>query len=88
MLRRTSWDSVKQCCLPYRRRMPEQSELYRLVYHHRYELELLWEERFQSQYGVLRDEVLTTLDNYLNCGLLAHVGGRIPISSQTTTLKI
>lgn len=32
----------------------------------------MWEERFQPTYGVLRDEVLKTFDEYLSCGLLQH----------------
>jgi hypothetical protein len=32
----------------------------------------VWEERFQPEYGCLRNEVLKALDAYLNCGILAH----------------
>jgi len=46
--------------------------LYRLVYQYRDELEWCWEERFQSEYGALRDEVLAAFDAYLNCGILLH----------------
>lgn len=42
------------------------------MYHERERLQWLWEERFQSEYGCLRDEVLAALDAYLDCGLLAH----------------
>ncbi|NBW41893.1 hypothetical protein EBR25_12970 [bacterium] len=42
--------------------------LYRLVYEYRDELEWSWEERFQPEYGALRDEVLSAFDAYLNCG--------------------
>jgi hypothetical protein len=77
MLRRLIWNSVKDHCQYYRRRVPERSELYRLVYHQRDKLELLWEERFQPRYGVLRDEVRKALDSYLNCGLLAHGAARV-----------
>ena len=54
------------------RRCPEASVLYRLVYHYRNELQWRWEEMFQSQYGALRDEVLKSLDKYLDCGILVH----------------
>jgi hypothetical protein len=42
------------------------------VYQYREELEWSWEEQFQSEYGVLRDEVPKALDAYLNCGILLH----------------
>jgi hypothetical protein len=45
--------------------------------HGRDELSRVWEDRFQATYGVLRDEVLTTFDEYLNCGLLAHGAARV-----------
>lgn len=56
----------------YRRRKPEETPLYRIVYHGRDELPRVWEERFQGIFGVLRDEVLETFDEYRNCGLLQH----------------
>jgi len=71
------WERTKNALQHYRRRTPEQSELYRVVYHGRDELSRVWEDRFQSTYGVLRDEVLTTFDEYLNCGLLAHGAARV-----------
>lgn len=42
------------------------------MYQSRQELEWTWEDRFQPEYGCLRDEVLKALDAYLNCGILAH----------------
>ncbi len=48
-----------------------------MVYHGRDELTRVWDDRFQSTYGVLRDEVLTTFDEYLSCGLLAHGAARV-----------
>ena len=47
-----------------------------VVYHGRDELERAWLERFQAENGVLRAEVLTTFDEYLNCGLLCHGAAR------------
>lgn len=52
----------------YCRRKPEQTPLYLIVYHGRDELPRVWEDRFQLTYGVLRDEVLETFDEYLNSG--------------------
>lgn len=77
MLQCRRWESTKNSLQHYRRRTPEQTQLYRVVYHGRDELSRVWEERFQSTYGVLRDEVLTTFDEYLNCGLLAHGAARV-----------
>ena len=56
----------------YSRRQPENSVLYRLIYHHRDELERRWDELFSDRYGALRPAALNTLDEYLNCGILAH----------------
>ena len=73
MLRRyRCWDETKQKLQHYKRREPEKGALYRVVYHGRDELERAWSERFQAEYGVLRAEVLTTFDEYLNCGLLCR----------------
>lgn len=88
MLRRYTWKSVRKRCQHYRRRRPESTELYRLVYHSRDELEHVWEERFQQQYGVLRDEVLRALDEYLNCGLLEHGAARVYCDSCKQSLLV
>lgn len=77
MYRCERWESAKEKLQHYRRRQPETTELYRCVYHGRERLPLVWEERFRSTYGVLRDEVLETFDAYLNCGLLAHGAARV-----------
>jgi hypothetical protein len=77
MLRRYTWESQKQKLQHYKRRQPETSVLYQLVYHSRDDLEYQWESRFQHEYGVLRDEVTKTLDEYLNCGILAHGAARV-----------
>ena len=72
MLRRYTWEKAREKLQHYRRRNPEASPLYQIVYHSRDDLQFQWEARFQHQYGCLRDEVLKTLDEYLNCGILAH----------------
>ena len=77
MHRRQTWKEAKGKLQAYRPRKPEASELYRLVYHGRDELVRVWEDRFQPQYGVLRKEVLSTFDEYLNCGLLCHGAARV-----------
>lgn len=72
-----TWERAKAKLPHYRRRQPEESPLYRIVYHGREELPRVWEEKFQPTYGVLRDEVLETFDEYLNCGLLQHGAARV-----------
>jgi hypothetical protein len=68
MLTRHAWERAKAKLQHYRRRKPEQTPLYRIVYHGRDELPHVWEDRFQLTYGVLRNEVLETFDEYLNSG--------------------
>ena len=70
-MKRTFWENSKQEALVYARRRPEETALYRIVYNHREELEYSWEQVFQPKYGALRKEVLKSLDNYLNCGILS-----------------
>ncbi|RIL05870.1 MAG: hypothetical protein DCC75_11330, partial [Proteobacteria bacterium] len=72
----------------YRRREPERTALYQLVYHLRDELARVWAERFQSEYGVLRDEVLKAFDEYLNCGLLCHGAARVYCDSCKHSLLV
>lgn len=77
MYRCERWESAKRKLQHYRRREPERSVLYGLVFHGRERLPLVWEERFQGTYGVLRNEVLKTFDEYLNCGILEHGAARV-----------
>jgi len=77
VLRRYRWEKAKEKLKHYRRRQPETSTLYQVVYHSRDDLVYQWEPRFQAQYGVLRDEVTKTLDEYLNCGILARGAARV-----------
>ena len=74
---RQLWERAKAKVKWYQRREPEKTDLYRLVSSGRDELPRVWDERFQSEYGCLRDEVLTTFDAYLNCGLLEHGAARV-----------
>ncbi len=66
-----SWQTAKGQ-VSYSRRSPEQSPLYRVVYHYREQFEYSWDDMFSERYGVLRDEVLEAFDKYLNCGILRH----------------
>ena len=77
MFRRHTWEKAKEKLQHYRRRSPEASVLYQIVHHSGDDLQFQWEERFQHEYGCLRDEVVKTFDEYLNCGLLAHGAARV-----------
>jgi hypothetical protein len=73
MLRRYTWESQKKRLQHYKRRQPEISPLYQIVYHSLNDLKYVWESKFQHHYGYLRDEVPKTLKEYLNCGILLTV---------------
>jgi hypothetical protein len=51
-----NWERAKAKLQHYRRRQPEDTPLYRIVYHGRDELPRVWEERFEPTYGALRAE--------------------------------
>ena len=77
MLRRYTWDKVKEKLQHFRRQTPEASPLYQIVYHSRDDLQLQWKSRVRHQYWCLGDEVLKTFDEYHNCGILAHGAARV-----------
>jgi hypothetical protein len=66
MLRRYTWESLEKKLQHYKRRSPETSPLYQIVFHSHEELEYVWGARFQHQYGCLRDKVTKTLKEHLN----------------------
>lgn len=74
MLRQYTWEKAKAELQHYRRREPEKSELYRIVSHGREQLPMVWEERFQSQYGVLRDEVVSQILSQHHTGFSVWLG--------------
>lgn len=67
-----TWEQSRRKLIGYARRTPEETILYRTIYHHGQEFEYQWAELFQPNYGALRREVLHAFDEYLNCGILAH----------------
>jgi len=71
-----SWEKARKEVKHYKRREPEKTALYRIVSQYREELPVIWEDRFQPTYGVLRKEVTEALNEYLNCGLLSHGAAR------------
>lgn len=72
-LNTSRWSSAKSRISSHRaRRRPEESALYRIVYNYHEELSYVWGDRFQSEYGVYRDEVCEAFLDYLDCGVLIH----------------
>ena len=88
MLRVQTWESVKAKCHYYKRRRPESSVLYQVVSNYWEELKACWEDVFQPEYGYLRPEVLETLGEYLNCGLLEHGAARVYCDSCQHSLLV
>ncbi len=60
----------------YGHRQAEATPLYQVVSAGRDKLVGSWELLFQHQYGVLRDEVVESLDKFLECGILRYGCGR------------
>ena len=71
------WKLSRKKNLEYSAREPTGTPLYRLVYNYRDDFERSWESLFEHKYGALRDEVLKSLDAYLNCGILANGAARV-----------
>jgi hypothetical protein len=56
MLRRYTWEKAREKLQHYRRRSPEASPLYQIVYHSRDDLQFQWESRlFVSVAGLLEN---------------------------------
>lgn len=66
------WESQREWVRRWSRREPELTPLYRIVSSAHGELELCWEDLFQTRYGVLRDEARESFERYLSCGILKH----------------
>jgi len=69
---RRVWEQSKKKRFSYLRRRPEETPLYRIVYHYREELEHVWDDHYLQRYGTLRRLVLEAFDRYLSCGILRH----------------
>ncbi len=67
-----TWEKRKKDTRQYSRRAPEKTPLYRIIGSGHEELQRVWEELFQHNYGALRDEVVESFERYLECGILAH----------------
>lgn len=57
----------------YTSRNPQNSGYFQCVQNHFEDLEMIWEERYQSQYGFFRPYVREVIYRYLDCGDL-HLG--------------
>jgi hypothetical protein len=66
------WATTHSKTASRNRRLPEESALYSLVYNYHEELQYVWEDRFQSEYGMYRAEVEQAFLDYLDCGILIH----------------
>jgi len=61
----------------YRRRHPEQSDLYRIAFHHFEAYEKTYPERYEAEYGYLRKIVPATVARYLDCGIMENGFARV-----------
>jgi Zn finger protein HypA/HybF involved in hydrogenase expression len=61
----------------YRRREPEKSDFYRIVFHCHEEYEKVYPERFEKEYGYLRKRVIEVINKFLDCGILEHGMARV-----------
>ena len=68
----SDWLRSKNRKLQYARRTPEQTDLYRVVFHHHEELTQVWDDIYQKQFGYFRKEVQTAFFKYLDCGILLN----------------
>ena len=73
----TKWNTYKHKETGYSRHRAEETPLYRLIFHHRDELERQWESRFEQTHGFLRKSALEAFDQYLNCGIILHGCARL-----------
>lgn len=69
-MKRSSWEASRRRVSKYRKRNPTENVLYQVIYEHRQEFEWQWQEYLEYKHGCLRDEVIKSLDLFLNCGIL------------------
>ncbi len=61
----------------YKRREPEKSTLYKIVFNYYESYEEIYPERYEKEYGYFRTEVKESIKKYLDCGILEHGMARI-----------
>ena len=61
----------------YKRRTPEKSTLYKIVYNHFQECENIYPDKYEQDFGYLRTIIPKTIYKYLDCGILEHGFARV-----------
>ena len=61
----------------YKRREPEKSDFYKIVYHYHQEYEKIYPDRYEPEYGYLRKRVMEVIYKFLDCGILEHGMARV-----------
>ena len=61
----------------YKKRKPENSDFYKIVFHYYEEYEKVYPERFEKEYGYLRKRVIEVIYKFLDCGILEHGMARV-----------
>ena len=61
----------------YKRRKPEHSTLYKIVFNNYETYESIYEEKYEPEYGYLRTEIKESIKKYLDCGIMEHGMARI-----------
>ena len=56
----------------YKRRAPERTDLYKIVFNYHEEYESQYAERYEPEYGCLRNIIRDVIYKYLDCGILEH----------------
>jgi hypothetical protein len=64
----------------YKRRTPEKSALYKIVFHHFQEYENIYPDKYEKDFGFLRKIIPKTIYKYLDCGILEHGLARVRCS--------
>ena len=61
----------------YRRREPEKTDFYKIVYHYFKEYEEVYPDRYESEYGYFRKNISEVINKFLECGILEHGFARV-----------
>jgi len=61
----------------YKRRTPEKTSFYKIVYNYFEEYKNVYSERYENEYGYFRNIVSDVVEKYLECGLLENGMARV-----------
>ncbi len=61
----------------YKRREPEKTDFYKIVFNYHEEYEKVYPERLEKEYGYLRKRVIEVVHKFLDCGILEHGMARV-----------